>query len=468
MINKVLEAKFILKNSTWPTTSSYRQFYDMEKDSIDVLFFGSSVAVNAFIPQEIYNDYGIRSYNLGSEQQSIYLSYYWLREALRFQKPKVVVLDAKFMWDLHPEDAINTVESLTRKCLDPMKWSDVKMEAVHNLCELDENQSELSYYLTNIRFHSRWSGIQEYDLNSDMVDSSELKGFAPVLGNGPASYATYDIKDTSATVEFVPLMQEYLDKMVDLCKENDIRFVLVDLPGNAMNDGINNTHEAYAKEEGIDYYNLCSTRYYNQIGAVLPEESVIGHQNIWGAVKTSKFIGKLLKDQYGVEAVEDNQYESTKAYYEHTIKNANLTRITTQKEYLQAIKDPEYAVFFTAHGNSSAVLSQEDVQNGLKDLGLSCRFIDNPANSYVAAIVEGKVVEEESSAEKINFVGSFRNRHSIFTLQSSGINLTAGSSILIEGGQYSRNVAGVNIAVYDLTTNKVIDKVTFNGANVLR
>ena len=44
-INKVLVPKYILKNSTWPTTSSYRQFYKMEPNSIDVLFLGSSVCV---------------------------------------------------------------------------------------------------------------------------------------------------------------------------------------------------------------------------------------------------------------------------------------------------------------------------------------------------------------------------------------------------------------------------------------
>lgn len=85
-INEMLMPKYILKNSTWPTTSSYNQFYQMENDSIDVLFFGSSVAVNSFSPQEIYNEYGIRSYNLGSEQQSIFLSYFWLKEALRFSR----------------------------------------------------------------------------------------------------------------------------------------------------------------------------------------------------------------------------------------------------------------------------------------------------------------------------------------------------------------------------------------------
>ena len=468
VINTILVPKFILKNSTWPTTSSYEQFYKMERDSIDVLFFGSSVAVNAFIPQEIYNDYGIRSYNLGSEQQSIYLSYYWLKEALRYQKPKAVVLDLKFMWNLHPEDAINTVEGLTRKCLDPMKWSSVKQEAVHNLCELDESQSELSYYLTNIRFHSRWSGIQEYDINSDMVETSALKGFAPTTANGQATYATYEQNDTTATMEFVPLMQEYLDKMVELCKENDIQLILVDLPGNAMNDAVNNTHTEYAEKNGIEYYNLCSTKYYNQIGAVLPEESVIGHENIWGAIKTSKFVGKILSDKYGIESIYDEQYEATKDSYEQTINSSNLVRITNQVEYLNALNNSNYAVFFVAHGNTSAVFNIEEVKNGLSNLGLKCKFIESPEKSYVAAIVGGEVVEEESSAEKINYVGSFRNRHSIYTLQSSGINLAASSSILVEGGQYSRSVAGLNIAVYDLNTYKIIDKVTFQGANLLR
>ena len=149
-INSILTPKFNFRNSIWPTTSTYKQFYEMDRDSVDVLFIGSSVVVNAFIPQEIYNEYGIRSYNLGSEQQSIFLSYYWLKEALRFQKPQAVVLDLKFMGNSHPENPINTVETLQRKCLDPMKWSSVKREAVHRLCQLDQSQSELSYYLPGV------------------------------------------------------------------------------------------------------------------------------------------------------------------------------------------------------------------------------------------------------------------------------------------------------------------------------
>ena len=467
-INSFLTPKFISRNSIWPTTSTYKQFYQMDKNSIDVLFIGSSVVVNAFIPQEIYNDYGIRSYNLGSEQQSIFLSYYWLKEALRFQKPQAVVLDLKFMGNSHPENPINTVETLTRKALDPMKWSPVKREAVHKLCELDQSQSELSYYLTNIRYHTRWSGMQEYDFDDELVDHAPLMGFAPMTTDGPASYTTYEQKDPTVTTEFVPLMQEYLNLTVDLCKENDIQLILVDLPGNEMNDAINNTRVAYAEKNGIEYYNLCRTDYYNQIGAVLPRENVVVHENIWGAIKTSKFIGGILSEQCGIEPVIDEQYEATMDYYEQTKISSDLVRIVDQAEYLKALNNPNYAVFMAAHGNTSSVFKNDAVLTGLGNLGLACKFEDAPADSYVAAIVGGEVVEEESSSEQLEVIGSFRNRRSIYNLRSNAMSSVAYSSLYIEGVQYTRSVTGLNIAVYDLNTCKVIDRVTLQGAKVVR
>lgn len=457
-INKVLVPKYILKNSTWPTTSSYRQFYKMEPNSIDVLFFGSSVCVNAFIPQEIYNDYGIRSYNLGSEQQSIFLSYYWLKEALRSQKPQVVVLDTKFMWDLHPENPINTTEGLTRKCLDPMHYSDVKKEAVHNLCELDETQSELSYYLTNIRFHSRWSELAEYDIDSEMVDTSELKGFAPTTDNGPEAYTTYEQNDAEITMEFPKVMQEYLDKTVDLCKENGITLILVSLPGNEMNDAANNTYTAYAHEKGIDYYNLCNTSYYNQIGAVLPEESVISHENIWGAIKTSKFIGGLLSEKYAVNSVTDDQYEQTKSFYEEVITSSNLVRITSPVDYLEAINNPNYMVFMAGHGDFNL---SDAIKSKMHERGIATDSYENI--SFYVALIDGGVIENSSPDEVINYTGSFRDKRSIFTLTSGCQNVGAMSVINIEGTDYSKHITGLNIVVYDMKMKTVIDQVCING-----
>ena len=62
-------------DTDWPTTTTFAGFYDLDKDSVDVLFLGSSHGVTSFCPQEVYNQYGITSYNLSSDQQGLCLLY---------------------------------------------------------------------------------------------------------------------------------------------------------------------------------------------------------------------------------------------------------------------------------------------------------------------------------------------------------------------------------------------------------
>ena len=466
-INQILQPKYIYKNSTWPTTSSYNQFYQMDENSIDVFFLGSSVCVNAFSPQEIYNDYGIRSYNLGSEQQSIFLSYFWLKEALRFQHPQVVVLDTNFLFELHPESAINTTEGLTRKCLDPMKWSGVKAEAVNDLCSIDESQSKLSYYLTNIRFHSRWSSLAEYDIDMSEVQYAELKGYSAIATYGSQSYTTFDLRDPDKYQDFEPIMQEYLDRTVELCKENDIKFVLVSLPGTSMNDGIHNSLTRYASDNNLDYYNLCETGNYEAIGAILPEESVIGHENLWGSIKMSKYIGKLLLETYDVVAVQDTQWEETKDYYEYVIKNCELIHISDFVEYLKAIDDQNYSVFVSV-GNDAITGLTDEMKEALRELGMKTDWADKYRWSYYAVILPNETIIEEASDDELTITGGFRGNRSVYTITSNGYYTGSTATITIDGTNYSKNGRGFNIVVYDNVAMKVIDQVRFDtgGTNV--
>ena len=77
-INRVLLPKSYAGNSKWPTSTTINQFYAMDENTIDVLFLGSSVVANDFSPQQLYDDYGIRSYNLATSGQSIFFNYYYL------------------------------------------------------------------------------------------------------------------------------------------------------------------------------------------------------------------------------------------------------------------------------------------------------------------------------------------------------------------------------------------------------
>ena len=59
----------------------------------DVLFFGSSHMINGVFPMELWKDYGLTSYNLAGHGASLAASFWELRLAVQYHKPKVAVLD---------------------------------------------------------------------------------------------------------------------------------------------------------------------------------------------------------------------------------------------------------------------------------------------------------------------------------------------------------------------------------------
>ena len=130
-LSEIFRPKF-LNDNYWPLDVTYQSFYEMENDSVDAVFLGSSHAISAFSPQELYDTCGIRSFNLASEEQSLLVSYYWLKEALRLQKPKAVVLDLMVAYP-YLDTPYNCSEPSIRKALDPMHWSSVKWQAVQEL-----------------------------------------------------------------------------------------------------------------------------------------------------------------------------------------------------------------------------------------------------------------------------------------------------------------------------------------------
>ena len=67
-------------------------FFD-EKENFDVLFFGTSHLINSVYPMQLYNDYGIISYNMGNNSSNIPTTYWILKMALNYKKPKLVVID---------------------------------------------------------------------------------------------------------------------------------------------------------------------------------------------------------------------------------------------------------------------------------------------------------------------------------------------------------------------------------------
>ena len=321
LITQLLNNIFIVKNfcdGPYPTTSTFRGFYGMKPDTVDVVALGSSHGVNAFIPQHMYDEQQVRAYNLSCEQQGLFVSYWWLKEALQYQHPAAVILDIYTLFPVFDSDSINEEEPMLRKAIDNMHWGKVKLEAVRAICELDKKQSIESYFFPMIRYHSRWNDLTKDDFFPSEFDCGhESKGYS-------ASYNRFD-KPFTAEMNFYdetpndyvhPVMQEYLDKITALCKENDIELILVKTPNLVWTEKKHDIVSSYAEENSLAFYDFNTAELYNKVGFDFSADMGDSeHANIYGAMKISSFMAKELAERFSVPAVEDSQWEDSAEYF---------------------------------------------------------------------------------------------------------------------------------------------------------
>lgn len=452
-VNHILLPKYIYSNNLYPSTSSYHHFYEMEKDSVDVLFLGPSIVVNAFSPQQLYDEYGIRSYNLGNARQDMLLSYYWLKEALNYQTPKVVVIDSLFLFH-------RSIEGLIRACLDPMKLSPAKLEAARDLSRLD-GHSFLSYIFPNIRFHSRWSSLSAYDYLADNNLHSELKGYFPLYeyDNAPVTKFVPTDPEFSEVADNEDLT-EYLAKIAELCNENGIKLIVTSLPDNEMHDGIHNFITRLSNELDFDYLNLTEARHIEALAAEPPREKIAMHQNLWGSIKTTRYIGRILSEEYSVPAVKDMQYEATRDFYQRLLTVYEIPHIDDFEEYLRALNNPDVSFFMSVQTNTAPGIS-EPVSALLKELGIASDLAHADLSSFAAIKLQDRPTEEYLSEAPIFVSGCFSPVELIYNVESYGYSEDKQSSIIIDGEEYSKKTSGLNIVVYDNLTGNIIDSVCF-------
>ena len=70
----------------------YMDFYE-EEESFDVLFFGSSRMLDGVYPMELWEEYGLTSYNMAQHSEGMRTSYWQMKNAFAHNTPKVVVVD---------------------------------------------------------------------------------------------------------------------------------------------------------------------------------------------------------------------------------------------------------------------------------------------------------------------------------------------------------------------------------------
>ena len=293
--------------------SMIAEYYDEPKDH-EVIFIGDCEVYANFSPMVMYEEEGIKAYVRGSSQQLIWQSYYILKETLTYEIPKVVVLNVNSM--RYDKESSQVSEAYNRLTIDNMKWSKEKIEIIKE--SMTEDETLISYIFPILRYHSRYDELTSEDFEYLFKDKKNTyNGFlvnknVKPLGNLP-------IKRNLTNYEFSEECYGYLDKITNLCKENNIKLVLIKAPSlyPYWYDEYDEQMEEYAKQKGIDYYNLVEE--IENIGLDYSQDTYDGglHLNLQGATKLSEYFAKILVENYNLtnfhgDAVYDEKLENYK------------------------------------------------------------------------------------------------------------------------------------------------------------
>ena len=273
---------------------SFISQYYREAGGHDVIFLGVCEVYANYSPMELYRDYGITAYIRGTPQQLVWMSYYVAEETFRYETPRVLVFNVNAMRYSEPVS-----EPYNRLTIDQMRWSSSKAGII--LASATEEERFLSYVFPILRYHSRFDKLTREDFSYFFrVKDNTFNGFqlhTEVVPAGPLP-----AKRILSDYRFGDICYEYLDRLRLLCEENGTKLVLVKAPSlyPYWYEEYDGQIREYAAQYGLSYYNFAEQT--EEIGLDFSEDTYDGgyHLNLSGAVKLSRYFGKILAKEHGL------------------------------------------------------------------------------------------------------------------------------------------------------------------------
>ncbi len=148
--------------------------------------------------------------------------------------------------------------------------------------------------------------------------------------------------------------------------------------------------------------------------------------------------------------------------YADIIADDNLPHIDYMDQYLDALGKARdrYTIIISARDGASAAMSEE-LRKDFQAMGLSADWPRRAGDGYVAVVEQGQLIAEEFGDEELEVSGTFDSGSMAYSITIGQRNQGGGSSILLNGQEYSRHAEGLNFVVYSNETHRILDEVVF-------
>lgn len=460
----IIAAVFLLGRMGYVLEANYdgnqamNGFYQLERDTVDVVFYGSSHIYAGVNTVKLWDDYGIAAYNLAGTMQTLWNSYYNMVETLKYQSPRMMVVD---LYGILIEDeyygSTNVIKNVSSMRL--------SLNKVENIQSSVPKQEFLSYLLSYPLTHDSYKELRQgnYIRETNNIGGKWYKGYKP-------SYAVteYDslpqIKAGREQRNPTDKNKEYLDKMVRLAQKNNVQLAFIVVPYEGISEEDQMLYrwaEDYAGENGVLFFN--GNDKLVQMGFDPADDyAEASHLNHSGACKFSAFLGQWLlqncdlQDRRGGERWSSWQkYSDCWEAYHYNRELRHCTDITT---YLEKIQEcPNYITIVS--------LSDNYRKNGfvqpLEDLaGIDPYTLGDSAS----IVIEDNTIRYQTPDEP----------EYLWYMETELLDITIsrayGQSMEVRVNHIEQNDSynDVTILVYDKKLDMVADVIVYNGDGVIR
>lgn len=362
--------------------SVHNQLGNTPKDTIDVLFMGTSHCYNSVYPAVLWQNYGIASFDFAITSQPKFCTYYYLREILKKQSPKVVCIEA---YNLAAEGVEEEDEgTIYRNYLGYKSLVDS-----YNLMKDygEDNKGDFLFKWPIV--HTRYKELTRNDFSESNVDRYGC-GAEFRMGETGGYFSA-----KSHSSEVIPISdenKEWVDRMYALAEEEGFELLLFLSPFAVFGEEreIMNGVAEYSASLGIPFLNLIDEADNMGYDPAIDMMNDFHHCNMNGAAKVSDFLGTYLSKNYDIpnHAGESSYYhwDMDLEMYLQTLEKNALYEIEDIGEYLSKVADNPYmTVVLSLDGNF------EDSVDYLEYFGVS----------YEEAMFGGKWIYKEGAATRL-------------------------------------------------------------------
>lgn len=327
---------------------------ELEGKEADILFLGASRVYRSYVPAIFEEKLGVENVvNASTSAQPYCGSYYILKEMIKTNRPKIVVFGTGYSI-LEPPTiqkkllTLDLTTGLTR--LEFMANEFREEEDLRNAFALYRHRTKLADVQENCKDKKdRLAGWYDPEVHTEIYKD---KGFVYSFntfeqGNIPIrQQETYTDGDVNAD------NLAYLDRIVDLCRENDIRLFfttgltsLAFIYGTENYEGLEQFFADYAAEKGVIYHNLNLLKDREKL---FPDCMMhdYNHLNGEGAQIMSELYAEILAGDIAGEDTSDYFYSSVDEMKSH------VKRVVALKAKAKKKDDGRVKVTVTLLGNN--------------------------------------------------------------------------------------------------------------------